>query len=121
MPVVAKLSIQHIRSHDSFVTNLSPTVTVITGKNGSGKTTLIEAIYIALQGTSFKGSDGDVLKNDNPWWRIDLVFDDDTKRTISFDSERQTGRKKFIVDDRTTYRLLPKNKYPVVLFEPDIV
>jgi DNA replication and repair protein RecF len=119
MTVVTKLSVQHIRSHDSFVTPISPTITVITGQNGSGKTSLIEAIYIALQGNSFKGTDNDVLKKDNPWWRIDLVFDDDTKRTVSFDSERQTSRKKFIVDERTTYRLLPKHKYPVVLFEPE--
>lgn len=119
MSVVTKLSVQHIRSHDNFVAHLSPKVTVITGKNGSGKTSLIEAVYLALQGSSFKGSDNDILRKNNMWWRIDVGFEDENKRIISFDSERSVGRKKFIIDDHTTYRLPTKYKYPVVLFEPD--
>lgn len=119
MSVVTKLSVQHVRSHDSFVAHLSPQVTVITGKNGSGKTSLLEAIYLALQGGSFKGSDNDMLRRDHQWWRIDLGFEDESKRTVSYDSERITGRKKFVIDDHTAYRLPPKYKYPVVLFEPD--
>lgn len=119
MTVVTKLSVQHIRSHDSFVALLSPGVTVITGKNGSGKTSLIEALYVALQGSSFKGVDGDMLRGGKTWWRIDVAFEDDNKRTVSYDSERETARKKFVIDDHIAYRLQPKRKYPVVLFEPD--
>lgn len=119
MAVVKKLSIENIRSHQAFVIDLSPHITVITGQNGSGKTSLIESIYIALQGSSFKGSDKDILRHGSPWWRIDLTFDDHIKRTVSFDPELTSGRKKFIIDDKTIYRLPPKYKYPVVLFEPD--
>lgn len=116
---ITKLNVQHIRTHDSFLLNLSPEVTLITGQNGSGKTSLIEAMYIALQGSSFKGSDNDVLQHDQAWWRIDIQFDDSTTRTIKFDPSRPTGKKQFVIDGRTMYRLLPKYKYPVVLFEPD--
>ena len=119
MVVVKKLSVQNIRSHDKFSVGLSPTVTVITGKNGSGKTSLIEALYIGLQGTSFKGSDRDVLRHNLDWWRIDIEFDDKNKRIISFNPSLTSGRKKFNVDDKITYRLPIKNKYPVVLFEPE--
>lgn len=119
MTVIAALSVQNIRTHESFSLQLSPNVTLITGKNGSGKTSLIEAVYIALQGTSFKGSDGDVLRRDQPWWRIDLHFDDETKRTVKFDPSKTSGKKQFVIDAKTSYRLPAKYKYPVVLFEPD--
>ncbi len=119
MAVVKKLSVQNIRSHDKFVLKLSPTTTVITGSNGSGKTSLVEAIYISLQGTSFKGSDSDVLRHNSPWWRIDVEFDDYIKRTTTFDPSLISGRKKITVDDKVMYRLPAKFKHPVVLFEPD--
>lgn len=119
MAVVTKLSIQNIRTHDSFATSLSPTVTVITGKNGSGKTSLIESLYIALQGSSFKTADKDILQTDAPWWRIDVMFDDDTKRTITYDPQRSGSKKQFVIDEKINYRMLPKYKHPAVLFEPD--
>jgi DNA replication and repair protein RecF len=117
--IINSLAVQHIRTHAQFTCSFSPKVTVITGKNGSGKTSLIEAIYVALQGTSFRGSDKEILENGQPWWRIDIRGGQDEMRTIKFDPSRQTGRKQFTVDDKTTYRLPPAQKYPVVLFEPD--
>jgi DNA replication and repair protein RecF len=119
MTVVTKLSVKNIRSHDSYVLELSPTITVITGDNGSGKTSLIEAIYITLQGSSFKGSDNDVLRQGSEWWRIDMLLDDETKRITSFDPSLSSGKKKFVVDEKVNYRLPQKNKYPIVLFEPE--
>jgi len=119
MPTVSKLIIQNVRSHKRFEVAFTPGVTVITGPNGSGKTTLIESLYIALQGSSFKGSDGDVLRSNAPWWRIDMLFDDQQKRSVKFDPSRTTGRKQFVIDTKTTYRLPPKNKHPIILFEPD--
>jgi len=117
--VVKKLSVENIRSHDKFAVRLSPTVTVITGDNGSGKTSLIEAVYIALQGTSFRGTDHDILRHSSPWWRIDIEFDNYTKRTTTYDPSLSSGRKKIMIDDKTMYRLPTKHKYPIVLFEPD--
>lgn len=119
MATIAKLAVQNVRSHRKFDVDLAPGVTVITGSNGSGKTTLLEVLYIALQGTSFRGSDGEVLRAGSPWWKIDVLWNDNLKRTIKFDPERPSGRKQFVVDGKTNYRLLPKNKYPVVLFEPE--
>src|SRR5690606_3489015 len=90
-----------------------------TGLNGSGKTSLIEAIYITLQGTSFKGTDSEILNHNSDWWSIEAEFDNDIKRRISFENNKETKRKKFIIDDKTLYRLTPKYKHPVVLFEPN--
>jgi DNA replication and repair protein RecF len=119
MAVVKKLSVQNIRSHSKYSLKISPSITVITGCNGSGKTSLLEALYLLLQGTSFRGSDKDILKQGKPWWRVDAQFDDFTKRTITFDPELDVKRKKITVDDKIMYRLPPRYKYPVVLFEPE--
>lgn len=119
MSVVKNLSLENIRSHNKFNVKLSPTVTVIVGGNGSGKTSIIEAIYIALQGSSFKGSDHDVLRYKSPWWRINMEFDNYTKRSVTYNPDQPSSKKKIVIGDKTAYRMLPKYKYPVVLFDPD--
>jgi len=119
MAIVSKLAVHNVRSHGQYEVVLNKGVTVITGPNGSGKTTLLESIYLALQGTSFKGNDSDMLRADMPWWKIDLLLDDQDKRTVKFDPSKPTSRKQFVIDGKTTARLAPKNKYPVVLFEPE--
>lgn len=119
MAIVSRVVVQNVRSHELYEVDLVPGVTVITGPNGSGKTTLLESIYIALQGTSFKGSDNDILRTDGPWWKIDLLLDGQDRRTVKFDPSKVSSRKQFVIDGKTTARLAPKNKYPVVLFEPE--
>lgn len=119
MALIRTIRVQHIRTHQDFTITVSPAVTVITGPNGAGKTSLIEALYIALRGSSFKSGDDDILQKDASWYRIDVEFDDDSLRVVKFEPERITGRKQFIVNGSTQYRLAPQYKYPVVLFEPD--
>lgn len=119
MPHITKISVQHFRNHAKKTITLSPITTIITGKNGTGKTSLLEALYITLQGSSFRGSDSDVLQKDASWYRIDVEMDDGSKRTVKFDSMKPTGRKQFVIDEKISYRLTTANKYPVVLFEPE--
>lgn len=119
MSSVQKLYVVNIRSHAEYAINFSPDVTIITGANGSGKTSLLEAVYLSLQGTSFRGSDSDMLQKDSPWWKINAVLDTEETRTIKFDPSKTTGRKQFVIDSKTTARLPAKQKYPVVLFEPE--
>lgn len=116
---LTSLRVQHVRTHERFELELSPEVTLITGLNGSGKTSLLESIYISLQGSSFKGSDSEVLQYDKPWYRIDVQLNDGTNRTVKFDSLRTTSKKQFEIEGKINYRLPYSSKYPVVLFEPD--
>lgn len=119
MPHITKISVLHFRNHTKKAITLSPTTTIITGKNGTGKTSLLEALYIALQGSSFRGSDSDVLQKNASWYRIDIEMDDGSARTVKFDSTKPTGRKQFSIDEKISYRLTAASKYPVVLFEPE--
>lgn len=119
MATLRSVRLQHFRVHDDRSIDLAAESTIITGKNGSGKTSLIEAIYLGLQGSSFKGTDSEVLARTESWWRVDMTWGDETERSVKFDSERTTGRKQFIVGGKTMYRLAPHYRYPVVLFEPD--
>lgn len=119
MTSVKTLHVKHIRSHTEYSIEFSPEVTIITGANGSGKTSLLEAVYLSLQGTSFRGSDSDMLQKESPWWKIDSILDDQQIRTIKFDPEKVTGRKQFVIDGKTTARIPAKLKHPVVLFDPE--
>lgn len=116
---ITSLSVKHVRTHTGYDLPLHPLITLITGVNGSGKTSLLEAVFIALQGSSFKGSDNEVLQNDAPWYRIDIKTDQNTTRTVKFDPGLTSGKKQFEIDTKTQYRLTHANKYPVVLFDPD--
>ena len=119
MTTVSKIRLQQMRVHGDYTASLSPTATVITGANGSGKTSILEALYIALQGSSFRGSDKAIVQQANSWYRVDVWDTAGAVRTVKFDSQRQAGRKQFIINGKTFYRLTPQHRYPVVLFEPD--
>ena len=77
--IITSLSVQNVRSHDTRRIELSDTVTVITGRNGIGKTTLLEAIYIALQGSSFKGVDKDIILTN---YHVEDCFIDDLELSL---------------------------------------
>jgi len=117
--MIKSLSVQNFRKHADFAMNFKEGATIITGANGSGKTSLIEAIYIALQGKSWRSNFTEILRDDGKepadWWRIDLEFARGEKRTIKFSNNIKT----FEVNGQKTARLPTKFKKPVILFEPN--
>ncbi len=119
MTSVKTLHVAHIRSHTEYRIEFSPEVTIITGANGSGKTSLLEAVFVSLQGTSFRGSDKEILQTNSPWWSIKATLNDEQTRTIKFNPEKATARKQFDIDNKTSARMPVKQKHPVVLFEPE--
>ncbi|MGB4762528.1 MAG: DNA replication and repair protein RecF [Candidatus Saccharimonas sp.] len=115
---VQSLRVQHFRVHHDRELLLADGVTVILGGNGTGKTSLIEALYVMLRGTSFRGSDDSMKNTDSAWYRIDCAIDSEyALRSVKYQGEY----KEFMVEDKKSRRLSPKHKYPIVLFEPDVL
>lgn len=118
--ILKTLRVQNFRTHSDFILEIGEKSTLISGANGSGKTSLLEAIYFALQGTSFRSSDKEILRNDgSSWFRIDLKDSKDSLRTIIFNDAVQKSKKQFLVDGNKKARLSANLRIPVVLFEPD--
>lgn len=118
--ILKTLRVQNFRTHSDFILEIGEKSTLISGANGSGKTSLLEAIYFALQGTSFRSSDKEILRNDgSSWFRIDLKDSRDSLRTIIFNNAVHKSKKQFLVDGNKKARLNANLRIPVVLFEPD--
>ncbi len=115
MNIIKRISLRNFRCHSEFELNCDRPTTLIIGENGSGKTSVLEAIYLALRGKSFKGADKEILKRNTDYYRAEIELSDVKKITIRFSGTK----KEFEIDDKKTLRLPKKDRYPVVLFEPD--
>ncbi len=115
---LVRLSVENIRIHDKKTIDFRDNPTLITGPNGSGKTSLIEAIYVALRGKSFRGTDETICRQGADHYRILLETDQFTYR-VQYGLVGARKTRQFIVDDKKYARLPYKLKYPIVLFEPE--
>lgn len=119
MAIIRDIQIENFRVHDSQKINFSPDTTIITGKNGTGKTSILEAVYIALQGTSFKTNDKDCIQEGKDYFRIKLTLSDDTERFVSYEYTDIKKQKQIKINSQKKSRLSFKDKIPVILFEPN--
>ena len=115
MNIVKRINLRNFRCHDEFVLDCTQATTLIVGENGSGKTSVLEAVYLALRGKSFKGVDREILRREAEFFRAEIDLADAQKVIIRYDG----AKKSFEVDGKKSLRLPKKNRYPVVLFEPD--
>ena len=115
MNIIERVELRNFRCHDEFALDCNRAITLIIGENGSGKTSVLEAIYLALRGKSFKGVDREILRRGAEFFRAEIDLADAQKVIIRYDG----SKKSFEIDGRKSLRLPKKNRYPVVLFEPD--
>lgn len=118
--LLRKITMHNVRSYDLASFEFDANVTLILGPNGSGKTTILEGVYYLMRGTSFRGRDKDVIPYEHEASELKLELEDLPERRGRLGSN-QEGRvtKAFSVADSNSARLAPKDKLPVVLFEPD--
>lgn len=116
--MISKIKLHNFRSYDLYEKDLGPAGTIIVGPNGSGKTNLLEAVYVALRGTSFRGSLVDCMKFNTNQSTILLESDEDTRR-VQLVREQEKVSKTFTVNDSKSKILTKQNRLPVVLFEPN--
>lgn len=98
-----------------FALDFEQNTTKIIGENGCGKTSILEAIYEVMQGKSFRAVDREILKRGEGFYRVEIEYIDGRKVVAVYDGMK----KEFLVEDKKARRLSKKNRYPIVLFEPD--
>lgn len=112
--IIKSISLTNFRNHETFHLDCKPDVTLILGENGSGKTSVLEAIYILMQGKSFRATDPDILRRTTDFYRIELEYDNGEKIVATYNGKT----KSFQTVDKKSLRLPKKLKYPVILFQP---
>lgn len=112
---LSKIALKQFRSYEDKSFSFDKSLTLITGNNGAGKTNLLEAVYVLLQGSSFRVNDRDMIRSDTAWWRIDGLIDG-LPRQLRYQLDHRPAKQ--IVINETPKRLMYGDRLPVVLFEP---
>lgn len=115
--MLQRVRLTNFRSYDEHEFEFSPDVTVISGRNGVGKTNILEAIYVLMQGKSFRDSDDLLVRHEADWWKIEGTFES-SERELRYQLGK-TSPKQLYVDGVSKGRFTYKHQLPVVLFEPD--
>jgi len=113
------ITLAHFRSHLDSRYIFSKGLTVLTGPNGIGKTNILEAIYIQARGTSFRGSDSEIIEHGAEWYKITAEYSGGRTRVVRYEPEKLAAKKTFEIGGLKKQRLAPLQKMPIVLFEPD--
>lgn len=115
--IVEKVELVNFRSHKKYTLDCNKMTTLILGENGWGKTSILEAIYIAMQGKSFRAVDREIVKREEDFYRIELDYKSGNKVVVTYGVE--PIKKNFLVRDKKTARLPKAEKYPAILFLPE--
>jgi DNA replication and repair protein RecF len=116
--MLTDLRLQNFRSYRDGSFEFSPGVNIIVGPNASGKTNLLEAVLMIARGSSYRAKDGELIRFNQSWARLDSNLSNSSQRTIKLVAGPKPN-KTYELDGKVYRRLGLQNSLPVVLFEPN--
>lgn len=119
MAAYQTLTLHNFRSYQEYSAEFVPGVTIVVGPNGSGKTNLLEALFVLSHGSSFRGTDRDMVARGNDWFRLEASYDGLERVMTCHVGDDGKIEKQFVLDGIKKARLMYNQRVPVVLFEPD--
>lgn len=118
MGAYSSLTLHNFRSYGEYSVEFGAGVNIVVGPNGSGKTNMLEALYVLSHGTSFRGTDREMIAHDSDWFRLEAAHDG-LQRTMTAHVDSTKLDKQFTLDGVKKARLMHTQRIPVVLFEPE--
>lgn len=116
--LIKRLSCDHLRNLPSKTIEFSPGLNVITGPNGVGKTNLLEAIYIALTGSSYRVSAlSEVIAFGQKKARVGLLVENASLWQEHVYVEIQENSKKVLLNEKTVQSIA--GHFPIVTWMPE--
>lgn len=112
--IIKSVKLFNFRNHTKYKLDCDDKTSLIIGENGSGKTSVLEAIYILMQGKSFRATDPEIIKRGTEYYRVELEYKNGETNIVTYDGKN----KYFLIMDKKSRRLPKKNKYPIILFQP---
>ncbi len=117
---VDRLAVRDFRNLAPLDVALPADGLALVGENGHGKTNFLEAIYYLQILRSFRGArDVDLVRFGAPGFHIAATLGDVTARELSVGFQRQTRRKKAMIDGGEPLKLADAiGAFPAVIFSP---
>jgi DNA replication and repair protein RecF len=116
---IEKIRIHNFRNFVESQANFSPRLNVFLGENGQGKTNLLEALYLNLQGDTFRYADNVNLIRDN----IDfsLLQSNIRQKELTFELKTQImkSRKHHFLNGKRVSTSDLKKEFSAVVFSPE--
>ncbi|MFC1557350.1 DNA replication/repair protein RecF [candidate division KSB1 bacterium] len=119
-----KFTLQNFRNYGDVILEFNRCGNLLFGRNGQGKTNLLESIYYLSVFRSFRrGTDKEIVRWDNDWFRISGFFDTgrSADRSITVRWEHGGPKQVYFENDRMQTLSEMIGIFPAVLMSPESV
>lgn len=115
--MITRVLLTDFRNHEDKTLEFKTGQNMLVGPNGAGKTNVLEAIYTTFRGSSWRGKDETLVREEAEWARVEL-HDDARNEYVLLLDRREGNLKKTRQINKTNVR---KGFPTVVLFEPEFI